>query len=722
MNIPKPFRQYIWFFAGLLALAWVIIVNLFPSGRIILGGDVLQPMNLGDQFSQFHYGWFSGRVTLFYGIFYLLDLVGVSYAGQLSWYLGLFLISAYASFFLFCRLIFPTTQASLATLFSLFYATNVFTLYVFTSTWGFTSYLLLYVFIPGLTGLYLKVLATQERKYIFSFLLLAFAASMSFSNPVFALALGIYFFLLTIALFAFRFIDFDRSRLKTIGLLLAGALFLNAYWILPVVPIIGAGVEEIARSNDVVLTERLHKTSNAIYDTIRLLPTSEQDRYYPANFPYPSLSWLEPYIMFLAFVPFFIILLGWIQKKDDREQKLYAIFFALLVFFIVLVARVRFPFDSINSVLFQLPGMNALRGWEKLAIFTPFILSALLLGYFSAARGKRFSPLILSAFCAVMLFLALPFYAGGIQTELSYILSNSKKKDYKSASYSALIKIPEPYHAVGETFKDNASRSKISMLPFSDGSSVGRVNLPELKINGPHPANFLYAKKYVEPNDVYLPGWAFGGDIEKGEYAPEWITRLYGLMGIEYIFYHHDAKPKAVSQFEPARKYLEERGTIEPVTTNEWFTLYRLNKEYLFPYVYTHSEALILRLSPEGLAEGVQNFHAQAMEAPFTLYNPKSMSVSAEKITPQSWLFLNERYDTLWRAEYISSSGEKVPLIRNTEVKYANAWKVGDIDSKGKIEIYYLPVRLLQMGIVITGVALLLLIMSALYFLLRKRR
>lgn len=711
-----------WLLLGGLALGWAVAINHFPAGYIILGGDVLQPINLDEKFQFLYYEWF-GRASLFYGFFYLLDISGVTSTGQLSWYVGVFLFGSYVSFLLFCRLLFPQTSQWLVAGMSLFYATNVYTLYVFTSTWGFTGYQILYVFIPVLTGLYMKALETRKSGFMFLFLVATFIASMSFGNPAFALSLGIYFFLLTVALFASRFTSFDLDATKRIGFLVVGVFLLNTYWILPLFPQLRSGITEVYTSEFVDLTERLRETSNTIYDTIRLLPTSEQNRYYPYNFPYVSLAWMKQIVFYLTFVPFFLVLVGWIQRKYQmkREKKLYAVFFSLFTVFIVLVARVRFPFETLNSFLFQLPGLNTLRGWDKMAILTPFLLSVLLLLSLGVLQRKKYFLGVFVAFGFVAFLLVLPFYAGGIQTELSYILSGNKKKDFRTANYSALVKIPEPYHALADTFRNDMSESKVTMLPFSAGSSVGRVNLPEWKVNGPHPAHALYVKKYIELNDYYLGKWLFAKEFEKSEYNPEWIMDLFGLIGIEYILYHHDAKPKSLEKFELARQYLEEEGAIHPLTKNDSFTLYRIDKQYLFPRVYTNPDALVLEPRVNGLSEKVHIFRDTLAPMRYERVNAKEMTVSVESLASDQFIFLNEQYDPLWRAEYVSPAGKRSLLKRNDSVKYANAWKVDKIDPTGKIDIYYIPVRLLYIGEWMSGLTLLGVVFGAGWMLRRER-
>lgn len=704
--IYKRLQDHGWFLLGLIVLGWVVAINYFPLGHIILGGDVLQPINLDEKLSFLYYEWF-GRASIFYGLFYLLDVFGVTNTGQLSWYLGIFLFGAYLSFTLFSRLVFPCALKWIVASLSLFYATNVYTLYIFTSTWGFTAYQILYVFIPALTGLYMKTLETRRNSFAFLFLVVTFAASMGFGNPAFALSLGIYFFLLTLALFGFRFMPFDRDVVKRITVLAIGAFLLNAYWLLPIAPQMRSGVEEVSVSSDIVLSEALAETSNAIFDTLRLLSTHEQKIYYPYNFPYPSISWAKYGIALLAFIPFFIVLAGLFCRKTREQKVLYFVFFSLFIIFIALVARVRFPFDSFNLMLFRLPGFNVLRGWDKLAIYTPFLLGALLLGVFTAEQKKKYFRITFASLGIIALLLALPFFVGGIQTELSYILSGNKKKDFNTASYSALVKIPDPYYAVAEVFKGDLSESKISMLPYSPGSSVGKVNLPKWKVNGPHPAHALYVKKYVELNDYYVSKWVFAKEFERSDYDPQWIIDLYGLIGVEYIFYHYDAKPKSLEKFEPSRKYLEEKGILQPLTKNEWFTLYRIDTKYLFPYVYMAPDAMMIEPVVEGISDKISDFRSRMMSLRYERKNPKEIVVSMDEISSSVSVFLNEKYDPLWRAEYVSPQGERVILERNNRVKFANAWKIEGGLSGGHIEMYYWPWRLLKFGAVVSGIALL---------------
>lgn len=702
MKLKNFFQENRWEIGGLLLLIVGIFANLFPQGHIILGGDVLQVLNLSENFSHYYsFDWFR-QAILFYGIFYLLDLVGVNDTAQISWYLGIFLVGSYTSFLVFCRLLFPTFQRSVRVLGALFYATNLYSLYIFTATWGYLSYQSLYMFIPVLVGLYIKILVTCETRYILWFLVLNFLASMGFSNPAFALSLGIFLFLLTALLFLLQQIPPSRFVFVRIAVVIFGAFLINAYWIFPVIPQLQSGIQEVYTSEFVDLGERLRKTSNAVFDTIRLLPTSEQERYFPQNFPYPQISWMEEYLVFLSFIPFLLVLIGFVHKRSGYEHRMYSLFFTLFLLFIALVARVRFPFDTINETLFQLPGMNTLRGWDKMATFVPFILASLLTLFLMRYQKSKFFQWVLGGFLVMTILLALPFYVGGLQTKLSYILSNQKAKDFSKAKQSALVEVPEAYAQVTPVLRNDPQKNKIAMLPYSPGSSVGRVSLPEWKVNGPYVVKDLYGKQYIELYGYYIPGWMFAAEFENKIHDPQWIVDLYGLLGVKYLFYHKDAKPRSIEDMEDARKYLEKIGALKQIDENNSFFLYTLGEERVFPYVYFGTDIPRVEMSPEKLSDQVAMLRKRVKTMDYEEKGIKNIIIPVEHLERGTTIFLNEATSPLWRARYQSPEGQDVPMRRDVSVRYANSWVADSTLNGGSIELYFLPMRFFEYGLFVS--------------------
>lgn len=702
----------VWFVVGLVPLAWMVWVNMFPTGYIVSGGDVLQLLRVRDNFWFLHYEW-AGRVSLFYALFYALDSLGVSETGQLSWYLGIFLFGSYVSFYIFSRLVFPRALQSVSMLMSLLYAANVYTLYVFTSTWGYTHYQMLYIFIPALTGLYMRALSSRKMLWAYMFLLVVFLASGgSFGNPAFALSLALYFAFLTLALLVLRKEWFNLTTVKVLGVIAFGAVLLNIYWIWPMVPQVRSGIAGVSSSTDIVLADALQKTSNAISDTVRLVQTGEKDIYYPYNFPYQSLERFQAVIALMLYIPFFLVLLGvcMVYKKSGRKE--FILFFTLFVLFVFLVARVRFPFETINNFLFQLPGLNVLRGYDKTAIYTPFLLMALILSTLVFLQERK----RLWTVAVVLLVLygissALPFYAGGIQTKMSYIFANDNKKNYQSSKYSALIKTPKEYSDIVDMIDADRSDAKVTRLPFSEGSSIGRANFPRLKLNGPAPERYmLRAGLFIDPNEVYFPHWRFGSDLENTSHDPRWMTDMYGFLGVKYIIYHKDAKSGSLEKTDGMMEFLRDRGNVELITENGWLSLYRIDDQYVLPYTYVSDASdPSMQESAVGILDKASVLREHISRVSYTKYPDKHVEITLSNGGDSSSIrtvILNERYDTLWRAEFVDVSGKIHPLDRDTRVPYANGWKLGDRDRDGKVVIRYIPVERFYQGAWVSGVTL----------------
>ena len=711
------FRSWKWETGGALLLLFSVLVNLFPDGYAIVGADVTQYINLSENYKSLSYEWF-GRVSLFYLPFYLLDKIGISATGQLSWYLGLFLFGAYFSFLGFARLTFPKIREAVLAFGALFYAANIYTLYIFTSTWGYTHYPILYIFIPILTGLYVKAL--QEPRKIFPglFLLTVALASMSFSNPAFALSLGIYFALLTSVLFVFRIVRLDR---KVIGVMVALSLFsvaLNAYWILPTATQMSAGIEGVASSTDINLAESLRKTSNTIFDTLRMVQTHEKGLFYPYNFPYPEFAWFKQILVALSLAPIALILFGFMLFRRSISGRgdlgWYLALFFMLAVLVPLVARVRAPFEF-NDFLFQLPGISVLRGYDKLAIYTPFLIVTLSFLALAAREGKRYFRLLLGASFLVLFLLALPFFVGGIQTRLSAAFANDSAKDFRKASYSSLVKIPDGYHTLREMLPTDDD-GKVTALPFSPASSVGRVDLSGWKANGPSIIpRMLPGKGYVEPNSDHIPGVRFVRDYGDPDRDPEKLLDLYGLLGIRYIVYHKDVPTERFRKADPARVYMEERGFIRKLSETDSFFLYRLEDRFIFPYAYSGRSGFSVGPKTYDISERVDELRISLESVPYVREHPRHIRLTIGNVSSERSVYLNEKYDELWEAVYIAPDGSRTILKRDERVNFANAWKAGKRLSGGSIEITHKSFRWLVIGLWISGATLLFVIFFLIY-------
>lgn len=712
MKIKNFFYDNFWHLLGFLILFFVVVINLFPEGYVIAGEDTAQLVNLKDSFQQLFYDW-DGRASLFYAFFYFLSKLGISETIQLSFYLGIFIFGAYISFSIFIRLVFGKAGDLVGFLTSLFYALNLYTLYIFTYSWGYSHYQILYVFIPVLTGLYLNFLRNSKFSAGAYFILVLFLASPGFANPAFAVSLLIFLSALTALAGATRYFKIDKQILKKLIVLALFSFLVSAYWILPIVPQINSGITNINTANIIDLSWWLQHTSNPVIDTLRLVQFNKE-YFFPLNFPYEKLKDFKYVFVFLSFLPIFFIMLSVWQKKSDKSKKLFWIFTGMLIIFTLLVAKVRFPFEKINDFLFHLPGINILRGYEKLAIFTPFIISVLLLVALLQSEAKKYYKLIIGLFI-VMLLVPLPFYAGKLQQNMSFIFTKEKSKDYLKADYSFLVKIPGEYYKIQPIINSDSEDIKVAVLPYNVVGSIGWVNYPKWKLQGYDIIRRLYNKPVIGANNFYFNQWLYAKDFNETDYNPEWIVKLLGTMNAKYILYHKDVDEEFIGMSLDKIKYLENKGILILLEENDYYCLYKISDDYIMPYLFLSRENFYINQSPVSVEEVFDNLQSKTAEIEYVKINPKKIIIPAKKEMRNKVIVFNEPYQNNWKA-YYDNGKRKVELEHIISLGYANGWETGGDMEKGEIVIEYLPMKLFWRGALISLISLIFVISYIIYY------
>jgi len=257
--MPKLLLKYKHLIAGLFLLFLIVLINKFPDGYIFAGGDTAQLISASESSARIFFEW-EARAGLFHFIFFLLDSIGISDTTQLSFYLGIFLFGSFLSFYLFSKILFKIKDSQ-ATLLALFYALNLFTLFVFTGNWGFSYYLSLYISIPMLIGLLIKFLKTKKIIFSVLFALTLFFSSFGFGNPAFAISFFILVFSLIIGLVIFRHLKPDMELAKSLLLLAILSFSVSALLILPLIPQAKNGIEKINNASALDLENVLRERS-----------------------------------------------------------------------------------------------------------------------------------------------------------------------------------------------------------------------------------------------------------------------------------------------------------------------------------------------------------------------------------------------------------------------------------------------------------------------------
>lgn len=141
------------------------------------------------------------RIRIYFSFpFYFLNKIGFSDSQQLSFYLGIFVIGSYLSFYFFLKIVFEEANDLIRSVASVFYALNIYTLYVFTYAWGYSPIQSIYIFVPILVGLWFVFLKKQKTSHAIIFVIILFFASSGFLNPAFALSFFIFLVIFSIAL------------------------------------------------------------------------------------------------------------------------------------------------------------------------------------------------------------------------------------------------------------------------------------------------------------------------------------------------------------------------------------------------------------------------------------------------------------------------------------------------------------------------------------------
>jgi hypothetical protein len=707
-----------YFLIGLLVLAWVVFVNLFPKGYILTSTDTPQIVNIQDNYSYYVYT-FPARL-LYLEALRILSLFDNNDTLNLSSTLGFFIFGSYLSFYLFSKLLFKASDF-IRSSFSLIYALNVVTLLFFTMHGlGYICFFYLYIFIPLLVGLFIRFLVSGRFHFLALFCLCLFCASPGFGNPAFALSLALVLFVLMVLLVALRVIPVNWKLVFNVTLLAVGSFLVSAFWILCVVPTMRSGVENINTINEIDLVSALIGSGNAIADSFGLHNSSHN--YFPFNFQYESLNILRYFFIFLSYTPLLLIGLYAIFVKKFEKKKLFYVALAIFLLLVLGVAKMMPPFEVLNYFVFMKTwGLNTLRASDKFEIFMPFFLIVpLFIAFNNLEKGSKYRK---SLYVAVFLLIItpLPFFLGKLQQNVGARLSSGET--YQTSKLTFLVKVPSEYYAIKPLFDRQQGDFFIATLPNNMGwSGTGSSNYPKWKMNGIDVTQLIYARKFIEPNQPSFRNWIFAKELENTG-TPDWIVQTLGMMNAKFIIFHKDAPDGVVEKTLPKMNDLESRGLIVKVRENDYFNLYEISKEYVLPYVSWQNEGASVEGNITSLERNVAKVVDDTFPAEYQKINPKKFVVNLPDGATGKRIVLAEKFDPLWKAYAVDRNGKETEISNHSVARgYANGWTVDDSNDISSIVIEYYPTRLMWYGIGISGITVLLLVVYLIRYVIRRRR
>jgi len=708
---------------GFFVLFLVLLINSFPKGYVFSGGDTSQFIEMKNNLRGLFYNW-QGKAVIYYSIFYLLDILNVSNSMQLSWYLGLFIVGSYISFGIFSKLVFNTSDRT-RSLASLFYALNLYTLFVFTGNSSFSYYPSLYIFIPALSGFFIKFITTENNLYGVFFVLVVLLGSSGFANVAFVLSFFIFLIIIFLAFAVLGIVKIKRMLFFRLFMLGVFSFLISAYWILPVIPEIKNGVEKLRSSDILEFNYIIRHVTSPLMNTLSM--TYPSGDYFPDNFPYENIYFFKKIIMMLAFLPVAIIFFGLSRLRlfEEKAKKYFLSFGIIMIVVAMIIAKVTPPFEIINHYIFSIWGMETLRGFDKTAIYFPFILSSLLLITLSQRENKKW----LTVLMIIALLLPLPFYLGKIQQNMSYRFSGAspRNKDFRKSKLSFIVKIPDEYYKIRENINNDSEKVFIATLPYTSNDGSGISNFPKWKMYGTDITQYLYNKTLLPGNAGYFPDWNFAQAFnDKDDIDNQWIAKLLGMMDVKYIIYHKDSPDDSVLNSQAKIKKLENEGRIIKINDNDYFALYEIKRDYRIPYIsWQNDSTQITGLTR--IDERLDKIRNNSQGALFKEINPKKFEVQWNKDMIGKTLVIAETYDPNWKAYAVSKNGKEKEISGHILARgYANGWQMDDagIDYSNidHILIEFYPTRLLIRGLYMSfATALFLLAYLLIYYYGKKR-
>ncbi len=688
----------IFFLCVLLLIVFVSAINIFPKGYVFSGGDIIQYINLKNNFSNFLFTWNSASgpggflqyfsYSVFYLPFYILSILNVSASSQSFLFFFIFLSGSFVSFFVaskrFSRNL--TKSFELRLIISIIYALNPYTLYVFTYTWGYSPYLILYPLLPMIFSLTYSYFIGKNvfNKKLLGLGVVFFLANIAFGNFAFYISLVLFTLLFLLFMLVLK-LNKGKLLYKLIAYL--SIFFVATMWtVITNVEGMFYGLTTMVSSASLFnLGAWILYQRTTIISQLFLVPNVG---YSVSTF---SLFFVLGSIGFLAMFA--------LSFKKMNKLSLSFLFLALISIFITAKGQGVIS-NALALKLFTLPVLNTLRSPDKTLVFLPFFfLIFIFIGLRDIYAGNRYIEFSKSAklhlklnrlfkvhfrkfvlVCFILVLIGVyPFFVGGIQSRYSFSFNNGT--DYLTSSNSYLVHIPNDYFDAAKMLSQDGRQDKILSLPYAVLNSVGWANYPKWKDVGVDPTGQIFTKPTIQANGANTPFW------QKWNFASNnnctWIIKLMSLYNVQYLIYHKDVDSQFVNQTEGKINYLQDQGYISLIQSYPNFDLYNLSSVYFLPHIYPSSNITLIQGSPDLLLPSIisnnnttnnaffissetignqwdsllnytQNSIFNTTDATpkiiFKEINPTNYQIKIQNATQPFFLIFSESYDPQWKA------------------------------------------------------------------------
>lgn len=378
------------FFLGIVPLTF------FLNGKLVVGGDEDGYMiNTREQLLDF-YVWKtsvyrgdgmgiwdpSSPVTIGYTVpILLLQKIGVPLSFAQGLFLTFWFVLASLGMYYLMSTIFRFQRkrfcyiAGLSS--SLLYMFNTYNI-IFNWTAPSPGFLCAYAAFPIMLAFFIRSLA-DEKPFSSAFLFATFSIFVPMSSGNLALLALIWFSILSFSFYSYIFEKGKRGKFLWYPLVfLLFHIIFNLWWIIPMIPFMGLGVEGLKpQAQDWIAAQSSQSTFLRLFQGVAHPAWFRIINNRPV-FPFAQIILNNPIMILGSFLPLILTLIIFSIKRNKLVNRLSFLFFLMLYFFSVFFAKgVQNPFAFINKLFYQyFPGFLIFRSQvPKFGMLMIFCLS-----------------------------------------------------------------------------------------------------------------------------------------------------------------------------------------------------------------------------------------------------------------------------------------------------------------------------------------------------------
>lgn len=578
-NIPK-----IVVFLGLFLFYLLISANsILPENSFYSSGDVAQIFN----FENFSYKrnsvWENlqaGRINnnyfsnFYYDIIFFIINVFNFPANYLTFFLKFtYLFFSFLSFYFSLNILRLNINFYSKILLSISYSINFFTFYIFWYTWGYSTNIFYYIFVPILfsSSIYFTYEIDVKKKLKFllnltPFLLLSNLAFANLSWIIISIIIFTFVTLYKIMTFNLKNIIY-KSIFKEI-------IFFSIFLFVFIIFSLGSIFLQLQSINENIDVLDLNSLYNWITSQSQILPSGF---FFIQHYKYiDTMNGLQFFSIFNFFIIFYLLWKNLVFVK-------YVKFFLIFIIFIIFITFKGVPFfpEFITKSIFFDTLFYAFRSEDKQSLLLAYCLLTLVA---LLVINKKNQTKIASIVVILNLLSAYPLITGGVNYDHGINISKNKITEFES-----IKKINEDLLKFQELTNLDIDKDLYNIIevPFFVTRSPGWYELSNFNHLGVSFFENFTKMQIFSFNDnqetlgkKIIPYWS------SKEQNTDWDINILNILSAKYILNHKTAPKTKFNNTNIKLQDFENKKIITKIYLGKDIDLYKVNEKYLNKKIY----------------------------------------------------------------------------------------------------------------------------------------